>query len=136
MALVWPAVKLCCGAAGAATAPDMHEPWLHWLHTAAGLQAVPSAGLLLISSYKPAPSLPLQGNEKEAIVPALTGVFAEALRGGVSNLSFGELSGNLGEGSRVGGWVGPEQDPGGNYSLAGLGDTKRLHPHLCIPLPL
>ncbi|PRW57519.1 putative aarF domain-containing kinase chloroplastic [Chlorella sorokiniana] len=37
-----------------------------------------------------------EGNEKEAIVPALTGVFAEALRGGVSNLSFGELSGNLG----------------------------------------
>ena len=29
-------------------------------------------------------------------MPALTGVFAEALRGGVSNLSFGELSGNLG----------------------------------------
>ena len=41
--------------------------------------------------------LPPQGNEKEAIVPALTSVFAEALRGGVSNLSFGELSGNLGE---------------------------------------
>ncbi|KAI7842632.1 hypothetical protein COHA_003736 [Chlorella ohadii] len=37
-----------------------------------------------------------EGNEKEAIVPALTSVFAEALRGGVSNLSFGELSGNLG----------------------------------------
>lgn len=30
-------------------------------------------------------------------MPALTGVFAEALRGGVSNLSFGELSGQLGE---------------------------------------
>lgn len=67
---------------------------------------------MLISCCRPAPSLPLQGNEKEAIVPALTGVFAEALRGGVSNLSFGELSGNLGEGPG-GGWVG--------------GRGKRLH---------
>lgn len=41
---------------------------------------------------------PPQGDEKASIVPALTGVFEEALRGGVSNLSFGELSGNLGEG--------------------------------------
>ena len=31
------------------------------------------------------------------MVAALTGVFAEALRGGVSNLSFGDLSGQLGE---------------------------------------
>lgn len=30
-------------------------------------------------------------------MPALTGVFAEALKGGVSNLSFGDLSGQLGE---------------------------------------
>ncbi|PSC70755.1 putative aarF domain-containing kinase chloroplastic [Micractinium conductrix] len=37
-----------------------------------------------------------EGDEKASIVPALTGVFEEALRGGVSNLSFGELSGNLG----------------------------------------
>ncbi|KAL4451900.1 hypothetical protein ABPG75_007562 [Micractinium tetrahymenae] len=37
-----------------------------------------------------------EGEEKEAIVPALTGVFAEALKGGVSNLSFGDLSGQLG----------------------------------------
>lgn len=28
-----------------------------------------------------------EGDEKDRIVPALTGVFAEALRGGVSNLS-------------------------------------------------
>ena len=39
----------------------------------------------------------LQGDEQaEEIVPALTGVFAEALKGGVSNLSFGDLSGQLG----------------------------------------
>lgn len=38
----------------------------------------------------------LQGEEREAVVPALTGVFAEALKGGVSNLSFGDLSGQLG----------------------------------------
>jgi hypothetical protein len=43
----------------------------------------------------PLPCLPQEG-EKEEIVPALTGVFAEALRGGVSNLSFGDLSGQLG----------------------------------------
>lgn len=35
-------------------------------------------------------------SEKAAVVPALAGVFAEALRGGVNNLSFGQLSGNLG----------------------------------------
>lgn len=40
--------------------------------------------------------LALQGEEREAVVPALTGVFAEALKGGVSNLSFGDLSGQLG----------------------------------------
>lgn len=34
--------------------------------------------------------------DREAVVPALTGVFAEALAGGVSNLSFGDLSANLG----------------------------------------
>eukprot|EP00887_Chlorella_sp_A99_P007885 scaffold20.g7885.t1 len=37
-----------------------------------------------------------QDSEKEQIVPALTGVFAEALKGGVSNLSFGDLSAQLG----------------------------------------
>lgn len=37
-----------------------------------------------------------EGSNREEIVPALTGVFEEALKGGVSNLSFGELSGNLG----------------------------------------
>ncbi|KAL4420222.1 hypothetical protein ABPG77_011046 [Micractinium sp. CCAP 211/92] len=37
-----------------------------------------------------------EGEEREAVVPALTGVFAEALKGGVSNLSFGDLSGQLG----------------------------------------
>lgn len=36
------------------------------------------------------------GSNREEIVPALTGVFEEALKGGVSNVSFGELSGNLG----------------------------------------
>lgn len=35
-------------------------------------------------------------SDKEKIVPALTSVFAEALAGGVNNLSFGELSANLG----------------------------------------
>ncbi len=35
-------------------------------------------------------------SDKEKIVPALTSVFAEALAGGVNNLSFGDLSANLG----------------------------------------
>lgn len=35
-------------------------------------------------------------SDKSKIVPALTGVFAEALAGGVNNLSFGTLSANLG----------------------------------------
>lgn len=35
--------------------------------------------------------------DRARVVPALTSVFAEALRGGVSNLSFGDLSANLGE---------------------------------------
>jgi aarF domain-containing kinase len=35
-------------------------------------------------------------SDKAKIVPALTGVFAEALAGGVNNLSFGTLSANLG----------------------------------------
>ena len=35
-------------------------------------------------------------SDKAKIVPALTGVFAEALAGGVNNLSFGTLSSNLG----------------------------------------
>lgn len=39
--------------------------------------------------------LPPDSN-KAKIVPALTGVFAEALAGGVNNLSFGTLSANLG----------------------------------------
>lgn len=37
-----------------------------------------------------------EDSDKEKIVPALTGVFAEALAGGVNNLSFGDLSSNLG----------------------------------------
>ncbi|GIL56849.1 hypothetical protein Vafri_12157 [Volvox africanus] len=36
------------------------------------------------------------GTDRDAVLPALTGVFTEALKGGVSNLSFGQLSGNLG----------------------------------------
>ena len=36
-------------------------------------------------------------SDKEEIVPALTEVFAEALKGGVSNLSFGDLSMQLGQ---------------------------------------
>ncbi|GLC37172.1 hypothetical protein PLESTB_000987700 [Pleodorina starrii] len=36
------------------------------------------------------------GTDRETVLPALTGVFSEALKGGVSNLSFGQLSGNLG----------------------------------------
>lgn len=36
------------------------------------------------------------GSDKDVIAPALTGVFSEAVAGGVSNISFGELSGNLG----------------------------------------
>lgn len=35
--------------------------------------------------------------DREAVVPALTAVFAEALKGGVNNLSFGQLSTNLGQ---------------------------------------
>ena len=35
-------------------------------------------------------------SDKATIVPALTSVFAQALAGGVNNLSFGELSANLG----------------------------------------
>lgn len=35
-------------------------------------------------------------SDKSKIVPALTGVFAQALAGGVNNLSFGDLSANLG----------------------------------------
>ena len=34
------------------------------------------------------------------------GVFEEALKGGVSNLSFGELSGNLGEAAGAGAGAG------------------------------
>jgi len=52
------------------------------------------------------PTLALQGEEKEEIVPALTSVFAEALKGGVSNLSFGDLSGQLGGRGRAGRPVG------------------------------
>lgn len=33
------------------------------------------------------------GSDRSVIVPALTGVFQQALAGGVSNLSFGDLSG-------------------------------------------
>ncbi|KAG2498458.1 hypothetical protein HYH03_003712 [Edaphochlamys debaryana] len=36
------------------------------------------------------------GTDRTSVLPALTGVFSEALSGGVSNLSFGKLSGNLG----------------------------------------
>lgn len=35
--------------------------------------------------------------DQELVVPALTGVFAEALKGGVNNLSFGDLSAKLGQ---------------------------------------
>ena len=37
------------------------------------------------------------GSEKEKVVPALAGVFEQALAGGVSILSFGNLSGDLGK---------------------------------------
>ena len=37
-----------------------------------------------------------ENSNKEEIVPALTSVFAQALSGGVNNLSFGDLSANLG----------------------------------------
>lgn len=37
-----------------------------------------------------------EDSDREQIVPALTSVFAKALEGGVNNLSFGDLSGNLG----------------------------------------
>ena len=36
------------------------------------------------------------GSDRNVIVPALTEVFSEAIAGGVSNISFGQLSGNLG----------------------------------------
>ena len=35
--------------------------------------------------------------DMDQIVPALTEVFSKALQGGVSNISFGELSSNLGQ---------------------------------------
>lgn len=38
-----------------------------------------------------------KGSNKEEVVPALTGVFQQALAGGVSNLSFGDLGTNLGQ---------------------------------------
>jgi aarF domain-containing kinase len=39
----------------------------------------------------------LQSSEEQGeVTVALTSVFAEALKGGVSNLSFGDLSGQLG----------------------------------------
>lgn len=37
-----------------------------------------------------------EDSDRAQIVPALTSVFAKALEGGVNNLSFGDLSGNLG----------------------------------------
>lgn len=37
-----------------------------------------------------------QGSDRSQVVPALTGVFQQALSGGVSNLSFGDLSTSLG----------------------------------------
>lgn len=37
------------------------------------------------------------GTDKAVIAPALTGVFQKALEDGVSNLNFGDLSGNLGQ---------------------------------------
>jgi hypothetical protein len=43
-----------------------------------------------------------QGSDREKIVPALTGVFQAAMAGGVSNLSFGDLSGGRrGRGCRL-----------------------------------
>ena len=36
------------------------------------------------------------GSDKERVVPALSTVFEKALSGGVSNMSFGSLSGDLG----------------------------------------
>lgn len=36
------------------------------------------------------------GSQRDQVVPALTGVFEKALQGGVSNLSFGSLSTELG----------------------------------------
>jgi hypothetical protein len=48
----------------------------------------------------------LQSSEEQGeVTVALTSVFAEALKGGVSNLSFGDLSGQLG--ARGGGGGGP-----------------------------
>lgn len=37
------------------------------------------------------------GSQKDKVVPALAQVFEKALSGGVSNVSFGNLSGDLGK---------------------------------------
>ena len=37
------------------------------------------------------------GSDKDQVVPALSSVFEKALAGGVSNMSFGTLSGDLGK---------------------------------------
>ena len=37
------------------------------------------------------------GSDKDSVVPALTAVFERALAGGVQNMSFGTLSGDLGK---------------------------------------
>jgi hypothetical protein len=67
----------------------------------------------------------LQGDEQaEKIVPALTGVFAEALKGGVSNLSFGDLSGQLG------GWQGWALCVGGQ--LGGQAWVLAPYEHPCL----
>ena len=52
-----------------------------------------------------------QDSEKLDVVPALTGVFAQALKDGVSNLSFGDLSGELGELPRHELWVRGSRPP-------------------------
>ena len=70
-------------------------------------------------------------------MPALTGVFAEALRGGVSNLSFGELSGNLGAWAAWGqrGWGGSHARLGG-AGWPGLTTAARRHPPYTLPSAL
>ena len=37
------------------------------------------------------------GSDKDSVVPALSAVFERALAGGVQNMSFGTLSGDLGK---------------------------------------
>ena len=96
----------------------IRSTWCVRAECAAPCSAAAAALLTCPAPWSASCSL-MQGDEQaEKIVPALTGVFAEALKGGVSNLSFGDLSGQLG------GW----QD--GRFVLAG---RSEFSPRSSIP---